>query len=109
MSTLSYITLCGLVVLSFAAGQVAGYYAGQWWENRSKKARKQENKAAIKREQTKARFQFAEREQARNKISTFQLFLKSTNIAINKQINKAYNNGSNKHFNQSTKQRFNQC
>ena len=34
MSTLSYITLCVLVVLSFVAGQVAGYYTGQWWENR---------------------------------------------------------------------------
>jgi len=36
MSTLSYITLCVLVVLSFVAGQVAGYYTGQWWENRKK-------------------------------------------------------------------------
>ena len=42
MSTLSYITLCVLVVLSFAAGQVAGYYTGQWWENRKSRKKGEE-------------------------------------------------------------------
>ena len=43
----------------------------------------QEIKAAIKREQTKARFQFAEREQARNEISTLQSNNKTTKYMNN--------------------------
>lgn len=43
----------------------------------------QEIKAAIKREQTKARFQFAEREQARNEVSTLQSNNKTTKYMNN--------------------------